>query len=101
MASRTILMRKIVPNLHILRTFAEVTTKIPSATQKPKAGIPDVPGLSKNCVLPKAHPVGPGASTDGDYKVPEYFCYDKTSYYEAEVEMEKFRLPQPSSLKLK
>lgn len=99
MASRTILFRKVLPNLNVLRTFAEVSGGSTSATQKPKPSIPEVPGLSKNCVLPKAHPVGPGASTDGEYKVPEYFCYDKNSYYEAEVEMEKFRCPQPSALK--
>lgn len=100
MASRTILMTKVLPNLNVLRSFAEVSGgSIPTTTQKPKPTIPEVPGLSKNCVLPKAHPVGPGASTDGEYKVPEYFCYNKTSYYEAEVEMEKFRCPQPSALK--
>lgn len=41
--------------------------------------------------------VGPGASKDGKYKNPEYFCYDRMSYFEAEVEMSKYRLPQPSN----
>ncbi|XP_055545910.1 uncharacterized protein LOC129730539 [Wyeomyia smithii] len=65
----------------------------------PKAASGDVQGLSSKCVHQKSGPIGPGASRDGEYKVPEYFCYDKASYFEAEVEMEKFRLPQPSAKK--
>jgi hypothetical protein len=41
--------------------------------------------------------VGPGASKDGQYKNPEYFCYNRMSYFEAESEMSKYRLPQPSN----
>jgi hypothetical protein len=41
--------------------------------------------------------VGPGASKGGQYKNPEYFCYNKMSYFEAEVELSKYRLPQPSN----
>jgi hypothetical protein len=41
--------------------------------------------------------VGPGASKDGKYKNPEYFCYNPMSYFEAEIEMLKYRLPQPSN----
>jgi len=41
--------------------------------------------------------VGPGASKDGQYKNPEYFCYNRMSYFEAEIEMSKYRLPQPSN----
>lgn len=41
--------------------------------------------------------VGPGASKDGQYKNPEYFCYHSMSYFEAEIEMSKHRLPQPSN----
>lgn len=55
-------------------------------------------GLSANCVQPNKGPVGPGAKVDGDYKVPEYFNYNTMSYHEAEVEMAKYRIPQPSSL---
>ncbi|XP_029734697.1 uncharacterized protein LOC115269975 [Aedes albopictus] len=66
-----------------------------AAAPKPVSG--DVPGLSSKCVHSKTGPIGPGASRDGDYKVPEYYCYDKNSYFEAEIEMLKFRLPQPSS----
>lgn len=61
----------------------------------------EIPGLSSACVHPATQPVGPGVEPDksGAYKVPEYFCYDASTYYEAEVEMAKFRCPQPSSLK--
>jgi hypothetical protein len=41
--------------------------------------------------------VGPGASKGGQYKNPEYFCYNRMSYFEAEMEMSKYRLPQPSN----
>nr|CAD7197269.1 unnamed protein product [Timema douglasi] len=41
--------------------------------------------------------VGPGAAKQGQYKNPEYFCYNPISYFEAEIEMAKYRIPQPSS----
>lgn len=64
----------------------------------PPAGINEnVPGLSARCVLPRSQPLGPGASATSEYKVPEYFCYDKTSYAEAEIEMADFRCPQPNA----
>lgn len=43
--------------------------------------------------------VGPGAAKNGEYKNPEYYSYNVTSYFEAEVEMSKFRIPQPSNKK--
>ncbi|XP_059486163.1 uncharacterized protein LOC132202888 [Neocloeon triangulifer] len=61
----------------------------------------NVPGLSAKCVNVPSTAVGPGAKKDGDYKNPEYYCYNDTSYFEAEVEMAKYRLPQPSSKKNK
>lgn len=84
----------------IIRRFTTQSTKPPTGSAKPAppAGVnANVPGLSKKCVLPKAEPLGPGASSTGDYKVPEYYCYDKTSYAEAEIEMANFRCPQPSA----
>lgn len=33
--------------------------------------------------------------TGKEYQVPEYFGFNRMSYHEAEVEMEKFRVPQP------
>ncbi|XP_004535224.1 uncharacterized protein LOC101463482 [Ceratitis capitata] len=58
---------------------------------------PDVPGLSSNIVKPSSGPLGPGASHSGQYKVPEYYSFNRFSYAEAEVEIAKYRLPQPSS----
>lgn len=57
----------------------------------------DVPGLSEAVVKVANEPVGPGAAKSGNYKNPEYYCYDKNSYYEAEIEMNKYRCPQPSN----
>lgn len=59
----------------------------------------NVPGLSSYVIKQKAEPLGPGASKSKEYKVPEYFCYDRFSYTSAEVEMAKYRCPQPSALK--
>lgn len=56
-----------------------------------------VAGLSKKVVDVPCEEVGPGASKDGIYKNPEYYCYNNVSYFEAEVEMNKYRLPQPSN----
>lgn len=59
----------------------------------------NVPGLSSYVIKQRAEPLGPGASKTKAYKVPEYFCYDRFSYHGAEVEMAKYRCPQPSALK--
>lgn len=59
----------------------------------------NVPGLSSYVIKQKAEPLGPGASSSGAYKVPEYFCYDRFSYHGAEVELAKYRCPQPSAFK--
>uniref|UniRef100_A0A6P7FXX9 Uncharacterized protein LOC114335304 n=1 Tax=Diabrotica virgifera virgifera TaxID=50390 RepID=A0A6P7FXX9_DIAVI len=65
-------------------------------SQSSGGSIPNVPGLSDNCVKVPSSPVGPGAAKNTGYKNPEYFCYDKNSYFEAEVEMLEHRCPQPS-----
>ncbi|KAB0799243.1 hypothetical protein PPYR_07123 [Photinus pyralis] len=57
----------------------------------------DVAGLSDAVFKHGNDPVGSGASKSGNYKNPEYFSYHQLSYYEAEIEMAKYRLPQPSS----
>ncbi|XP_013099975.1 uncharacterized protein LOC106082167 [Stomoxys calcitrans] len=68
-----------------------------TATKPPTS---NVTGLSSNCVKPTTGPVGPGAAADSpNYKVPEYFLFNRFSYAEAEVEMAKYRCPQPSALK--
>nr|XP_040227118.1 uncharacterized protein LOC120952070 [Anopheles coluzzii] len=69
----------------------------PKGPAAPAAAPADVPGLSSRCVAKKDGPVGPGAERTGTYKVPEYFSYNQTSYFEAEIEMSKFRIPQPSA----
>nr|CAD7572463.1 unnamed protein product [Timema californicum] len=57
----------------------------------------NVPGLSSAVVSIPNGEVGPGAAKQGQYKNPEYFCYNPISYFEAEIEMAKYRIPQPSS----
>ncbi|XP_072930300.1 uncharacterized protein NdufV3 [Epargyreus clarus] len=73
-----------------------------SASAPPPSSVnANVPGLSSAVIHPVSEPVGPGVDPQksGAYKVPEYFCYDNMSYFEAEIEMAKFRCPQPSALK--
>lgn len=102
MIRQILLKNDILVRLIAARTFSNPASgKVVGATgvkpAPPKAVTGDVQGLSGKCVHSKSGPIGPGAARDGDYKVPEYFCYDRVSYYEAEVEMEKFRIPQPSA----
>lgn len=59
----------------------------------------NVPGLSSYVITKKSGSLGPGASQNGVYKVPEYYSYDRFSYSGAELEMAKYRCPQPSALK--
>lgn len=58
----------------------------------------DVPGLRGERKDPTG-PVGPGATKTGEYKAPEYFCYSKWFFTEAEVEMQQYRCPQPNANK--
>lgn len=84
----------------IKRFYSQKPT--PSQPKKPSGDTQvnaNVPGLSSYCIKQKAEPLGPGASATGPYKVPEYFCYDRYSYHGAEVEMAKYRCPQPSAVK--
>lgn len=85
-------------NLSNIKRSFTVTKVIFTKEGQQTLGIaPQVPGLSDRCVKVPNSPVGPGAAKDTDYKNPEYFCYDKTSYFEAEIEMLKYRCPQPSA----
>ncbi|XKL61371.1 hypothetical protein PGB90_008428 [Kerria lacca] len=68
-----------------------------SSKSKPKQSEPSVLGLSSQVVNVPSAETGPGALKTGKYKNPEYYCYHPTSYFDAEIEMAKFRLPQPSS----
>lgn len=56
-----------------------------------------VQGLSSNVVKYGTKPVQSGVALDGVYKNPEYFAYDRMSYYEAHIELAKYRLEQPSA----
>ncbi|KAJ1524276.1 hypothetical protein ONE63_010789 [Megalurothrips usitatus] len=81
------------------KLYSSAGSKEPAKGSAVSSAIPDVPGLSKKVLdVPNAE-VGPGASKSTQYKNPEYFCYNNTSYFEAEIEMLKYRCPQPSALK--
>lgn len=94
---------------NVIRSFARQFSKginvgqpaVSSAPSSSSSNVTDVPGLSSAVVHPANQPVGPGVDPkkSGAYKVPEYFCYDNMSFFEAEIEMSKYRMPQPSSLK--
>lgn len=90
-------------NLHKLsaRCFSGgrvIYTKPSSATtSQPEVPLNNVTGLSDAVLRVPNEPVGPGASKNTDYKNPEYFSYHSASYFEAEIEMLKYRIPQPSN----
>lgn len=87
-------------NQFAIRAYSNAASKSGTASPAKTKKQPQLTaaGLSEKCVKSTKGPVGPGASSNGEYKVPEYFCYDKTSYAEAEIEMAKFRCPQPSAV---
>lgn len=86
--------------------FVRVFSKAYSSDKNQKTGstssstIPPekVPGLSSAVISSATEPVGPGVQPDktGVYKTPEYFCYNRMSFYEAEVEIAKYRNPVPA-----
>ncbi|XP_063625146.1 NADH dehydrogenase [ubiquinone] flavoprotein 3, mitochondrial [Cydia splendana] len=87
----------------IPRYFSEGSSQgsAPSASASAGKVNANVPGLSQNCIAPASQPVGPGVDPkkSGPYKVPEYYLYNNMSYFEAEIEMSKYRCPQPSALR--
>lgn len=95
--NRLYMVRNKVINFTIPRSFT--TGKILYNKSDTATNVPKVTGLSEACVKVPKDPVGPGAAKNTGYKNPEYFCYDKTSYFEAEIEMLKYRCPQPSTSK--
>ncbi|XP_058116016.1 uncharacterized protein LOC131288093 [Anopheles ziemanni] len=101
MIRQILLKNDILVKLVAARTYSQPAapagSKGSGSPASPAAPSGDVPGLSSRCVHKKDGPVGPGAERNGTYKVPEYFSYDQTSYFEAEIEMSKFRIPQPSA----
>ncbi|XP_014476183.1 PREDICTED: uncharacterized protein LOC106745248 [Dinoponera quadriceps] len=76
------------------RMFGAQTSN--GAASQPAVNI-NVQGLSENCVKVPNTPVGPNAAKQEEYKNPEYFCYHVDTIGEAEVELEKYRLPVPSN----
>lgn len=94
-----------VRNLQLAKRLFSQSSTPSSSTKKPKKADTDaqvntnVTGLTSYVIKQKAEPLGPGASSSGIYKVPEYFCYDRFSYHGAEIELAKYRCPQPSALK--
>lgn len=100
MFARSIWRRNFSANF--IRNISEGTSRTTAPNLNPTSSVnANVPGLSSAVVFSANEPVGPGVDPkkSGAYKVPEYFCYNSTSYYEAEVEMAKYRLTQPSALK--
>lgn len=85
----------------ISRAYSEGTNQTTGSASStvPPSSTTNAPGLSSAVVIPAAQPVGPGIKPDksGPYKSPEYFCYNDMSYYEAEVEMAKYRCPPPNA----
>ncbi|XP_017483942.1 PREDICTED: uncharacterized protein LOC108372702 [Rhagoletis zephyria] len=73
--------------------------KTPQSSSSSAGVNANVPGLSSKIVKPSSTPLGPGASHTSEYKVPEYYSFNRFSYAEAEVEIAKYRLPQPSANK--
>ncbi|KAF2887316.1 hypothetical protein ILUMI_18856 [Ignelater luminosus] len=85
------------PTLYNKPTSSATSSTISSSSHPPPSA--DVPGLSDAVVKYGKEPVGPGAAKNTEYKNPEYFCYHQSSYFDAEVEMLQYRLPQPSNKK--
>lgn len=83
------------------RYFSEGPPTTPPASAPSTQTVPDVHGLSSNVIQPASHPLGPGVDPQktGTYKVPEYFQYDSMSFFEAEIEMSKYRTPRKSAQK--
>jgi len=66
-----------------------------AASKKAAAPVTNAAYASPATPTPPDEPVGPGAHKAGDYKNPEYYCYNPTSYFDLEVEMVRERCPQP------
>ncbi|XP_076162584.1 NADH:ubiquinone oxidoreductase subunit V3 [Ptiloglossa arizonensis] len=82
-------------NLMPLQSFC--TKRKATKTRNQSSANLHATGLSDKCVKIPKTPVGPGAAKDKEYKNPEYFCYHVNTFGEAEVELEKYRLPAPSN----
>lgn len=90
----------------IKRFFSQQPKSTSTTTNTPKSDggasvNANVTGLTSYVIKQKQGKLGPneGASITATYKVPEYFSYDRFSYHGAEVELAKYRCPQPSAVK--
>lgn len=77
-----------------VRCFSEGGSVKPSGTVAPKPVDPlaNVSGLT-TAVVGKP----PAGAHTADYKVPEYFLYERFSYHHAEIELAPYRCPQPNA----
>merc|ERR1712128_33567 len=80
---------------------APETAEIATQTEEPEAEV-DMTAILERYVsaatpVDPTEPVGPGAGKTTEYPNPEYFLYDKVSYFDLELEMKKDRCPQPSA----
>lgn len=104
---RSILTLRTIPRqITLNRNLSQKSTKKSEPKSTPKSepksdsiNLSNVTGLSSYVIKQRPEPLGPGASATGEYKVPEYFLFDRFSYHGAEVELAKYRCPQPSSIK--
>lgn len=81
----------------ISKAYSEIKNQGTGSSSSNTVSPENVSGLSSAVVFSATEPVGPGVQPDksGVYKTPEYFCYNRTSFYEAEVEIAKYRNPPP------
>ncbi|XP_046388401.1 NADH dehydrogenase [ubiquinone] flavoprotein 3, mitochondrial-like [Ischnura elegans] len=99
LVSRSVGTRKLCTKVTTGGNVPKPPPKPASSSGSGGANIASVAGVSSNVMNVPNTEVGPGASKNSAYKNPEYYSYHPFSYAEAEVEMLKFRLPQPSSKK--
>ncbi|CAG9803882.1 unnamed protein product [Chironomus riparius] len=79
-------------SIQLYRAFSTTVNK-QTTVAKPVDPLKNVIGLTSKCVQNNDAKAVNG--TGKEYKVPEYFGFNRMSYSEAEVEMEKFRIAQP------
>ncbi|CAO1406175.1 unnamed protein product [Diamesa serratosioi] len=94
-------MRAVLRLSQIARTFSSAaggSKSTVTSASKPADPLKNVSGLTTNCLNKDVCDKKAVPGTGTEYKSPEYFSYSNTSYAEAEVEMEKFRIAQPSSI---
>ncbi|KAA0193849.1 hypothetical protein HAZT_HAZT007679 [Hyalella azteca] len=79
----------------VIRCMASSGSKTTAPSKASTASTIPPPYQSPATPNPGDKVVGPGASKSGEYKCSEYYCYNKSSYFDLEAEMVKDRIPQP------